>query len=310
MSLLRGALLWASGNRWMKERFPRYGFVRRAVSRFMPGEEVKDALAAAVAFRSQGITTILTLLGENVKDDAESKAVVRHYEDVLDQIRRLGLDAEISVKLTHLGADLEPPTAAENLLALVEGAARRGNRVWVDMEGSAYTQTTIDAFRRVRAAHDNVGLCLQAYLYRTERDLEDLLEIGASIRLTKGAYAEPSSIAYPSKADVDACYFRLAQRMLQPDALGSGARMALATHDAGLIRRIQEAAASRAVPKPAYEFEMLYGIQSGEQARLAAEGHRMRVLISYGREWFPWYMRRLAERPANLGFVIRNLFRR
>jgi proline dehydrogenase len=153
-----------------------------------------------------------------------------------------------------------------------------------------------------------VGLCLQAYLRRTESDLEELVALGAAIRLTKGAYAEPSSIAFASKAEVDANYFRLSDRMLQPDAVRGGARIALATHDRALIRQIQEAAAAREVAREAYEFEMLYGIQSSEQARLAAEGYRVRVLISYGAEWFPWYMRRLAERPANLWFVARNLF--
>jgi proline dehydrogenase len=293
----------------MKRSFPRIGFVRRAVSRFMPGEDVKDALAASANFQSKGISTILTLLGENVRDEAPARDVVRHYEGVLDAIQFAGLDAEISVKLTHLGLDLSPRCAVDNLLALVEGAARRGNMVWVDMESSAYTQSTLDVFRQVRAKRANVGVCVQAYLRRTERDLEDLVAQGAAVRLTKGAYAEPPSIAYPSKADVDASYLRLSRRMLEPDAVRGGARIAIATHDRELIRRIQEEAAARSVPREAYEFEMLYGIQPSEQARLAGEGYRVRVLISYGAEWFPWYMRRLAERPANLWFVASNLFR-
>ena len=293
----------------MRERFPRFPFVRRAVKRFMPGEDVKDALAAATAFEKQDISTILTLLGENVKDEDEAREVVRHYEGVLEEIQRARLDAEVSVKLTHLGLDLGPGCAGDLLLSLVEGAARCGTMVWVDMESSAYTQATIDVFRRVRERRSNVGLCLQAYLRRTERDLEDLLALGAAIRLTKGAYAEPRSIAFASKAEVDASFFRLTERMLQPDAARGGARIAIATHDGPLIRRIQAVAGARSVPREAYEFEMLYGIQSAEQARLAAEGYRVRVLISYGAEWFPWYMRRLAERPANVWFVARNLFR-
>jgi proline dehydrogenase len=305
---VRSLLLWASVNPWMRERFPRFPFVRRAVSRFMPGEEVKDALAASVEFEKQGISTILTLLGENVRDEAAAREVVLHYEGVLDEIRSAGLDAEVSVKLTHLGLDLGPSCASDLLFSLVEGAARRGTMVWVDMESSAYTQATIDVFRRVREKRANVGLCLQAYLRRTESDLEELVALGTAIRLTKGAYAEPRSIAFASKAEVDANFFRLSDRMLQPDAVRGGARIAIATHDRVLIRRIQEAAAARAVAREAYEFEMLYGIQASEQARLAAEGYRVRVLISYGAEWFPWYMRRLAERPANLWFVARNLF--
>jgi proline dehydrogenase len=308
LSPVRGVLLWASQNRWMKERFPRYPFVRRAVQRFMPGEEVKDALAASAGFHKHGISTILTLLGENVADEAAARGVVRHYEGVLEQIQSAGLDAEISVKLTHLGLDLGASCSADLLLELVEAAARRGAMVWVDMEGSAYTQATIDVFRTVRQKRPNVGLCLQAYLRRTQADLEDLIALGSAIRLVKGAYAEPRSIAFPSKVEVDTSFLRLAERMLQPDALKSGARIAIATHDRGMIRRVQEAAVARSVPREVFEFAMLYGIQSGEQMRLAAEDYRVRVLISYGAEWFPWYMRRLAERPANLWFVARNLF--
>lgn len=309
MSPTRTMLLWASQNRWMSERFPRYAFVRRAVSRFMPGEEAKDALAAATHFQQRGIATILTLLGENVRDEAEAREVIRHYEGVLDEIHQAGLDAEVSIKLTHLGLDQGAEGTCDLLFALVEAAARRGNMVWVDMESSAYTEVTLDAFRRVRLKRANVGLCLQAYLRRTAHDLESLLPMGAAIRLTKGAYAEPSTVAFASKAEVDESFVRLAERMLQPDAVRSGARIAIATHDRAIIRRVQEAAAARGVPREAYEFEMLYGIQAAEQMRLASEGYRVRVLISYGREWFPWYMRRLAERPANLWFVARNLFR-
>jgi proline dehydrogenase len=308
VSPVRGMLLWASQNRWMKERFPRYPFVRRAVSRFMPGEQVQDALAASGGFEKHGISTILTLLGENVKDEAGARAVVRHYEGVLDLIQGARLDAEISVKLTHLGLDLGAACCGDLLLALVESAARRGSIVWVDMESSAYTQATLDVFRRVREKRVNVGLCLQAYLRRTQADLEDLLAQGAAIRLVKGAYAEPHSIAFATKAEVDASFLRLAERMLQAGAVQGAGRMAIATHDRGMIRRVQEAAAVRSIAREAFEFEMLYGIQAAEQQRLASEGYRVRVLISYGSEWFPWYMRRLAERPANLWFVARNLF--
>ena len=309
MNPTRSLLLWASQNSWMKSRFPRYAFVQRAVSRFMPGEDVKDALEASAEFQKEGIATILTLLGENVKDEAAAREVVRHYERVLDEIQRTRLDAEISVKLTHLGLDLGPGCTGDLLLSLVQGAARRGTMVWVDMESSAYTQATIDVFRRVRGKCANLGLCLQAYLRRTERDLEELMPMGTAIRLTKGAYAEPRSIAFASKAEVDASFLRLSERMLQSDMVRNGARIAIATHDRGMIRRVQEAVAARSLSREACEFEMLYGIQSSEQSRLAADGYRVRVLISYGGEWFPWYMRRLAERPANLWFVARNLFR-
>jgi proline dehydrogenase len=178
------------------------------------------------------------------------------------------------------------------------------------MESSAHTQATIDVFRRARAAHANLGLCLQAYLYRTAEDLETLIRERAMVRLVKGAYAEPPSIAYPSKKDVDASFLRLAERLLAPDAIGGGVRSNFATHDLELIGRVQALASARGVPPSACEFEMLYGIQREAQQRLARDGFPVRVLISYGSSWFPWYMRRLAERPANLGFVFRNLFAR
>jgi proline dehydrogenase len=182
-----------------------------------------------------------------------------------------------------------------------------GNVLWVDMEGSRYTQVTLDLYRRIRNAHASVGLCIQAYLYRTAGDLEGLLEGTPLVRLVKGAYAEPGSIAFPKKAHADANYRKLAERLLDGGAAVTGARLAFATHDVRLIRLIQGAAAARGLARDAYEFQMLYGIQREEQRRLAAEGYRVRVLISYGAYWFPWYMRRLAERPANLWFVMRSM---
>jgi proline dehydrogenase len=294
----------------MQRRLPRLAFVRRAVSRFMPGEQASDALEASHDFQRRGIGTVLTLLGENVRDEAEARQVIRHYSGVMEAIRRAGLDAEVSVKLTHLGLDLGPEVAYSNLRALAEVAASLDKTLWVDMEGSPYTQVTLDLYRRVRAEHRNVGLCLQAYLRRTAQDLESLVPLAASIRLVKGAYAEPRSVAFAGMKEVDDGFFRLAERLLHPAAVASGARIAFGTHDGTLIRRIADAAAARGVAKDSYEFQLLYGIRRDEQDRLAGEGHRVRVLISYGEAWFPWYMRRLAERPANLWFVLKNLLRR
>jgi proline dehydrogenase len=210
------------------------------------------------------------------------------------------------VKLTHLGLDSDPEMCFGSLTRLVEHAAPQ--ILWVDMESSQYVDGTLDLYRRARSRFANVGVCLQAYLYRTGKDLREMLPLGPAIRLVKGAYNEPASIAYPRKRDVDENFFSLARTLLSREARDSGTRAGIATHDVSLIRRIQELARSQDLAGDGFEFQMLYGIQRGEQLRLARDGWRTRVLISYGDFWFPWFMRRLAERPANMWFVIKNLF--
>ena len=306
--MIRRALLAGSQNQWLAQRAPKYSFVRKAVQRFMPGEDASQALEAARALQDNRIATILTQLGENVKDAGEADAVTRHYLQVLERVKEQKLDAVISVKLTQLGLDLNADSCFTNVQRLVERAKELGNFVWIDMEGSAYTDATLQLYRRVRAQHANVGVCLQSYLYRTEKDLADLLPIAPVIRLVKGAYREPPALAYPRKKDVDANYFRLAQRFLEPEVRKAGTRAGFATHDLRLIQNIEELAQQLRIPKESVEFQLLYGIQRPEQLRLAQAGYRVRVLISYGAQWFPWYMRRLAERPANLTFLMRNLF--
>jgi proline dehydrogenase len=313
--MMRSALLWASENEWARRRLPRLGFVRRAVSRFMPGEGLEDALAATVELNRAGLGTVLTLLGENVTDPEDTASVVDHYFAVIEAIHTRGLDAEVSVKLTHLGLDLDPSLAEANLVRIATRAAERGQDVAVDMEGSAYTQRTLDLYRRVRSAHSNVGLCLQAYLKRTAADLESLAPLRPMIRLVKGAYAESAAIAFADKAEVDAEFRSLAQRLLRAaagtaDPPGGGPRVIFGTHDRRLIDQLTSWATAEGIPPAAYEFHLLYGIGRAEQRRLRAAGHRVQVLISYGAAWFPWYMRRLAERPANVWFVVRSLFAR
>jgi proline dehydrogenase len=226
----------------------------------------------------------------------------------LERVKEHKLDAAISVKLTQLGLDLNADGCLANVQRLVERAQELGNFVWIDMEGSEYTDATLQLYRRVRAQHANVGVCVQAYLYRTEKDLDDLLPLATAIRLVKGAYNEPPELAYPRKKDVDDNYFRLAQRLLDPQVRKAGTRAGFATHDLRLIHQIEQVAEGLGLPKESVEFQLLYGIQRPEQVRLAQAGYRVRVLISYGSQWFPWFMRRLAERPANLTFVMRNLF--
>jgi len=307
--MLRRSLLKASQSPWLRERAPRYGFMRRTVTRFMPGEDAADALAASRRLAENGIATVLTHLGENFADRAEAEAVTLHYLDLIERIRSAALPAEVSVKLTQLGLDLDREFCYANLAKLIENTPAE-KTLWIDMEQSPYVDATLELYRRARKSHRNVGVCLQAYLYRTEKDLDALIPLGASLRLVKGAYNEPAEIAFPKKNDVDENYFHLTQRLLSPEARRAGVRAAIATHDRILIRRLTTWAAAQGITNAQLEFQMLYGIQRAEQLRLAQEGYRSAVLISYGSFWFPWFMRRLAERPANILFLARNFFSR
>ena len=309
--MIRSALLWVSENSWCKNSLPRYGFVRRAVRRFMPGEMLEDALGAARSMiERHRIPGLITFLGENVADEAEARAVTEHYIHTAEAIAAAGLDVELSLKPTHLGLDLGVDVAEENLRRVTEAAEAHGNWVWLDMEYSRYVDPTLDLYRSIRADHPMFGICLQSYLHRTPDDLESLIPLGAAVRLVKGAYAEPPDVALPVKADVDRAFFDQAVRMLAPDAREAGVRVGLATHDGRLIQRIESWAEANGVGGDAYEYQMLYGIAEQEQRRLAGAGKGVRVLISYGEHWFPWYVRRLAERPANVGFVLRSLLPR
>jgi proline dehydrogenase len=309
MSLARKLLLAMSTNAWLRERATRTAFVRRSVSAFMPGERLEDAMAAASVQEARGVNTIFTRLGENLTRVEEAEEVTRHYLDVLDKVQQAGLRAQISVKPTQLGLDLDKELCFRNLQRLVDRAGDRDNFVWIDMEGSPYVDPTLDLFRRTRARSPRIGVALQAYLYRTKDDIESLVPLGAAIRLVKGAYLEPASIAYPKKSDVDDNFHALSRRLLADDARAAGGLLHIATHDPVLVDRLIAFIDAQAVPKSAYEFAMLYGIQRPLQQRLVASGRPLRVLVAYGEYWFAWYMRRIAERPANVGFVVRNLFR-
>ncbi len=304
---MRTALLAASQSHWLRERAPRYKFVRRNVSRFMPGEKAEDAFAAVEQLATQNIGAVLTALGENVTDRKEAAAETDHYCQTLKEITARNLNAEISVKLSHLGLDLDNALCYTNLEKLISQSPPE-KTVWIDMEQSVYVDRTLAIYTRARRAKANVGVCVQAYLRRTESDLRSLLPLGGAIRLVKGAYNEPTEVAFPKKSEVDENYFELAKTLLGQDARFENIRAAIATHDRQLIQRITNFANANQFPKEKLEFQMLYGIQRAEQIRLAKEGHRSIVLIAYGTHWFPWYMRRLAERPANVLFLLRNLF--
>jgi proline dehydrogenase len=293
----------------MRERAMKTKFVRRSVVKFMPGETVEEAVDAAKTIKPQGLGTILTRLGENITRIEEAKEVSDHYMRVADLIQAAGIDAHVSVKPTQLGYDQNPDVCFKYCLGLLKKCESTKSFFWLDMESSPYVDGTIALFKRLREHSDKVGIAIQAYLFRTEKDIEGLVPLGSAIRLVKGAYLESPSVAYPNKADVDANYFKIASRLLQDDNTKTGALLHIATHDIVLQEKLQAVIAERKIPTSRYEFAMLYGIQTGRQIQLGKQGIRTRCLISYGEYWFPWYMRRLAERPANVWFVAKNMFR-
>ena len=310
MSLPRRLLLRASRSTWLARTLRERAFFSRAVRRFMPGEDLPAALDAAASLAQAGLGSVLTHLGEQVTSRDEADGVRDQYQRVLDEIRRRELPAEISVKLTHLGLELDARACRQHLLALAARAADARSFLWIDMEESRYVDATLELYRAVRAAHPGVGVCLQAYLRRTPADLETLAPLAPAIRLVKGAYNESPAAAFPKKRDVDAAYGVLGARLLEL-AARSGARAVFGTHDLDLVARLRDRALGLGLTggggAGGYEVHMLYGIRAAAQRALALEGVAVRVLISYGTHWFPWYMRRLAERPANVWFVVRHL---
>ena len=310
MSVMRSVLLAISENRWMRETGPKLWFVKRAARRFMPGEEFADMLRAADELAPSGILTVFTRLGESVTDAGEATAVREHYLDALTQLESRGMRSEPSIKLTQLGLDIDMEQCFTNLRALAERAHETGNYLWVDIEQSGYVDVTLELTRRVKAEFPRVGICLQAYLYRTMDDLKAMIDHGIGVRLVKGAYKEPASVAFPKKADVDEHFFKLAVVMLEGLARKNGFRPVFGTHDLSLVARIQAHAKRAGLAASDVEVHMLYGIQRAAQGRLVKEGVKLRVLVAYGSYWFAWYVRRLAERPANVWFVVRSMFAR
>ena len=308
MSVMRKVLLAMSTSPFLREQATKRTFVRRSVSAFMPGEKLEDALGAAATLKPQRINTILTRLGEGVTKLDEAERVTQHYLDALDKVKAAGLDAQISVKPTQLGLDLDAEQCQRNLDRICEKGERLGNvPVWIDMENSPYVDPTLKLYRKSRERYKGVGIAIQAYLYRTAEDIEKLIPLGPAIRMVKGAYLEPAEVAFPKKSDVDENFYNMCVRLMRDDAQKAGTLLHIATHDIALSDRLIAYIDANKVPQPAYEFAMLYGIQRAQQQRLAQSGRRIRVLISYGEYWYPWYMRRLAERPANVTFVLKNL---
>jgi proline dehydrogenase len=305
-SIARNVLLRLSRSPWLADRVMTRPFAKRAVRRFMPGEEVDDALAAAQALAGDRLGTILTKLGENLASPAEADAVRDHYLDVLDRISRQGLNAHVSVKPTQLGLDFSFDRCAEHMEALADKAEATGSIFWVDMEDSSYVDRTLELYRRLKAKHPRIGIALQAYLRRTPQDLASLLPLKPIVRLVKGAYAEPAEVAFAAKRDTDLAFYDLAGQLLAAAAKGEALPI-LGTHDLALLDRIVAKALALGVRDDGYEIHMLYGIRMDAQRHLAAQGRTVKTLISYGAAWFPWYMRRLAERPANVWFVVKSM---
>ncbi|HLG05647.1 MAG TPA: proline dehydrogenase family protein [Gemmatimonadales bacterium] len=308
-SIARTALLRLSKSEWLATRVMRRPFALRAVRKFMPGEELSDALAAAAALAPLGLGALLTKLGENLTAEPEASAVRDHYLDAFDRIRARNLDAHVSVKATQLGLDFSQRHCAEHLNVLAQKAEDGGTYLWLDMEDSSYVDRTIELYRGLRERHPKVGLAIQAYLRRTPRDLAALRPLRPTIRLVKGAYSEPAGVAFPAKRDVDQAYYDIAVELLRAAANGE-VRPIFGTHDMALVDRIVSRAGELGVTNGRYEIHMLYGIRMADQKALAAGGRVVKTLISYGSSWFPWYLRRLAERPANVWFVARSMFSR
>jgi proline dehydrogenase len=305
MQILRSSLLWASQSPRMERMVRSSRAMRPLVSRFMPGESLDDVIAAVNALKAQRTPTIITHLGENVSSDAAADVTVHEYERLIADLASTQSGADISIKLTQFGWDVDQRRALMRVSKVAGIAAAHRMTLAIDMESSAYVESTIGAYEKLAREHANVALCLQAYLHRTPGDLRRLLPMSPHIRLVKGAYREPASAVLTKRADIDSRYRVLARELLS--AAGAGARVVFGSHDMALIQTIRADARELGVPHPSFEVQMLFGIQDSGRRMLAAEGVPTRVLISYGKAWYPWFMRRLAEKPSNLTMIARNL---
>jgi proline dehydrogenase len=308
MSLLRSAFIALSENSLLRRFVERSTPGRRMSARFVAGFRIEDAMTAATALHQQGFSVTLDSLGENVSSPSQARQAAQIYHWLLDAIAPSGLNANVSLKLTQMGMDLDTGLALENVTGLVRHAAEKKNFVRVDMEGTAYTQATIDLVRRLHAVPENrghVGVVIQSYLRRSADDVAALVQDGIRIRLCKGAYKEPPDLAFPDKKDVDANYIVLMKMLLK-----SGIFHGIATHDPAMIAATKEFARVERIDRSAFEFQMLYGIRRDLQRSLVQESYGVRVYVPFGDEWYPYFMRRLAERPANALFLARNLIRR
>jgi proline dehydrogenase len=304
-SLPRALILRAAESRWLRPIVDRYG-MRLGAARFVAGETLDECVVVLRRLNEAGLRVNTTLLGEDVESAEETTEVVAEYERILDRLAAEELRANVALKLTHLGLAFDEETAYENVQRIVAHAGGLGLFVRIDMEESSWVEPTLRIYERLRdAGHGNVGVVLQAYLYRAPSDLERLLPSAPNVRIVKGAYLEPEAVAYPDKTDVDAAYVRLVERGLR-----GGAFVAVATHDERVIRYVLSFVRREGIARDRFQLQMLYGVRPALQRRLAAQGYDVLVATPFGPEWYPYLMRRLAERPANILFFVRNLFRR
>lgn len=304
--LTRSALIYLSRQEGLKEFAARFRLFKKLTTRFIAGETIEEAVKAIREINARGCTASFDHLNESVNSAAATEDEVREYLDVLARIDETGIKSNVSIKLTQFGLEIDPELAYRNARRIVEEAVRRKNFVRVDMEGSTVTQATLNIFKRLRCEFglNDVGIVVQSYLYRTMEDATDLLKIPARIRLCKGAYDEPAQVAYPEKKDVDENYVRVMQLLL-----ASGVYHGIATHDPKMIDATIDFAQREGIGKDAFEFQMLYGIRRDLQEQLARDGYGIRVYVPYGKHWYPYFMRRLAERPANIWFVMKNFLK-
>ena len=302
--MLRAFLLYLSEKEFPKTILTGHSFGRRLAQRFIAGDSLEDAVKAVRAITAEGFEVTLDCLGESVHDASAAAEACEVYLGILDRLAAEGLRSHVSIKLTQLGMAIDEELTLKHLRALCERAKQHHNFIRIDMEGSAYTETTLRIFRAVNEPRDVLGMVIQSYLRRSERDVEELVKCGARVRLVKGAYQEPPDIAFPKKSDVDASFVKLTEMLL-----ASGQYHAIATHDDRMILATKEIVAMRGLGKDQFEFQMLYGIRRQLQRDLLRQGFRVRVYVPYGRQWYAYFMRRLAERPANLFFLIKNFFR-
>lgn len=309
MSLVRPFFLALSGSEWLRHTAISLGPVRRMSRRFTAGETLDEAVAAVKELNRQGLLATLDHLGENVTSETEARDATTDVLDLLEAIEASGIQSGISVKLTQLGLDLGPALAAENLQRIVARAADAQRFVRIDMESSEYVEQTLDLFEGLWPQHSNVGVVIQSYLRRSINDAARLVRIGASVRLVKGAYDEPPEVAFADKAETDACFMQIVEQLFSDEAQANGVFPAIATHDTRLIEQTKALTLRRKIARDRFEFQMLYGIRPRLQQQLVAEGYHVRVYVPYGQQWFPYLMRRLAERPANVSFLLRNLIK-
>jgi proline dehydrogenase len=303
--MMRSALLWLSERQSIFNFVRRNRLAKRAASRFVAGETIEEGVAAVKDLASRGITATLDLLGESVKDPAQASQAADEYIEILQALHAAGVEVNASLKLTQMGFDLDESECEGNLRRILTVARELNGFVRIDMESSAYTQRTLDFHARLAADFGpHVGVVIQTSLRRSDKDIDDLIASGTRVRLCKGAYLEPASVAYPDKKDVDAAYLRLMQQLVT-----SGNYPGLATHDEAIISQVKQFVTENGIPRDRFEFQMLHGVRRDLQDGLAAEGWRIRVYVPFGTQWYPYLMRRLAERPANLMFIVGNMFK-